>query len=129
MKNLMTGHITRLINKISKTFLMRIFCYIIFTLLFVVSCNSNDKSLIELFPKDLDTVKHIFKYLLIFYLIIFIIHLGNGFKMSGITIFILFWIVYFTHNYGFLKLIFVTLIPYLVLILLGFLKQYLSNKN
>lgn len=108
---------------------MRIFCYIIFTLLFVVSCNSNDKSLIELFPKDLDTVKHIFKYLLIFYLIIFIIHLGNGFKMSGITVFILFWIVYFTHNYGFLKLIFVTLIPYLVLILLGFLKQYLSNKN
>lgn len=108
---------------------MRIFYYIIFTLLFVVSCSSNDKSLFELFPKDLDTAEHIFKYLLIFYGLVFIIHLGSDFRTSGITIFILFWIVYFTQDYGFFELLFVTLIPFLILFAIGFLILYLSNKN
>ena len=98
---------------------LKYICYVSFILLFLVSCSSNDKSLFELLPKDLDTAKHIFSYLLLSFMIIVSILIFIGFRAFPIISIIYFFVVYFTHDYGFFKLFFVSLIPTFVYVVLS----------
>lgn len=96
--------------------------------MFLVSCNNTDKSLLKILPNDLNTISHILKYLVLLYvqmaLIRLLFSLIFGIKINiNLILLILFTYIYFTHNYGFLELFFITFLPNLIYLIFLYIKK------
>ena len=94
----------------------------------LTSCNVSDNLLLEILPRDIDTVPHILKYLMLMYvqmaLIRLLFSLGFGIKINlNLILIILFLYAYFLNEYGFFKLLFITFLPNIIYLGYLFLKK------
>lgn len=99
----------------------------------LISCNSTDKSLLEIIPKDLNTLTNISKYLVIIYiqlaLIRIIVNLIFGIKLNvNLILFLLFLYIYFSNQFGFLRLFIITFLPNIFYLIYLYLKKLYSAK-
>ena len=101
---------------------------LLFLTILLVSCKNSDKSLLEILPKDLDTIANIIKYLILIYaqmgLIRLLFSLGFGIKINlNFILLVLFVFIYFSNNYGFLKLFFITFLPNIIYFIYIYFKK------
>lgn len=109
------------------------FLLLFFVAMMFVSCKSSDKSLLEILPKDLDSLSHILKYLILVYvqmaLIKLLFSLVFGIKINiNLILLILFLYIYFSNDFGFFKLFIVTFLPNIIFLIYLFLKKLYSTK-
>ncbi|MGG7035360.1 MAG: hypothetical protein ACI7YS_09230 [Flavobacterium sp.] len=103
-----------------------LFAFLIFISLLLTSCQGLVQSELKHLPKDLDSFNHICSFLLSFYIVVVLgsillsFFLSRGFYVAFI---IMFFYVYFTNDYNFFKLIFVTGLPSLIPLLFSYLKR------
>lgn len=106
---------------------------LIVTGMLLISCNSTDKSLLEIIPKDLNSLTNILKYLVIIYiqlaLIRIIVNLIFGIKLNvNLILFLLFLYIYFSSQFGFLRLFIITFLPNIFYLIYLYLKKLYSAK-
>jgi len=99
----------------------------------LISCNNTDKSLLEIIPKDLNSLKNILKYLAIIYiqmaLIRVVLYLIFGVKLNiNLILFLLFLYIYFSNQFGFFRLFVITFLPNIFYLIYLYLKKLYSAK-
>lgn len=106
---------------------------LIATGMLLISCNNADKSLLEIIPKDLNSLKNILKYLAIIYiqmaLIRVVLNLIFGVKLNiNLILFLLFLYIYFSNQFGFFRLFVITFLPNIFYLIYLYLKKLYSAK-
>lgn len=102
---------------------------------FLISCDGGlfGNSLFNKMPKDINSLGHIWNYLLIIYFQVFIIRFlfstFFGIKINiNLILLVLFLYVYFSNDFGFLKLFVITLFPNIIYLIYLYLKKLYSTK-
>lgn len=102
---------------------------------FLISCDGGlfGNSLYDKMPKDINSLGHIWNYLLIIYFRVFIIWIlfsrVFGIKINiNLILLILFLYIYFSNDFGFLKLFVITFLPNIFYLIYLYLKKLYSTK-
>lgn len=101
--------------------------------LLLMSCNGSDKSLLEILPKNLDSLSHILKYLILVYVQMALIRLLFSFVFGikiniNLILLILFLYIYYSNDFGFFKLFIITFLPNIIYLIYLYLKNLYSTK-